>query len=109
NMIFVLSRTDPEAPKHRGITFLLVPMDQPGVEVRPIKMMSGDSEFNEVFFTDARCPAENVIGGVNNGWAVAMTLLGYERGEAATVLPIMFRAEYDRLVQRARVHRGGDA
>src|SRR5436190_533871 len=108
NWIFVLCRTEPTAAKHRGISFLLCPMDQPGVEVRPIKMLSGESEFNEVFFTDARCPAENVVGGVNNGWAVAMTLLGYERGESATVLPIMFRAEYDRLVRLARDYGRSD-
>ena len=77
-------------------------MDQPGVEVRPIKMISGECEFNEVFFTDARCPKENVVGGVNNGWAVAMTLLGYERGEAAATFPIRFRAELDRLVALAQ-------
>ncbi len=58
-------------------------MRQPGVEVRPIKMISGDSEFNEVFYTDATCPKENVVGGVNDGWRIAMTLLGFERGEAA--------------------------
>src|SRR5436305_1810469 len=98
NWIFVVCRTDPDAPKHRGISFLLCPMDQPGIEVRPIRMMSGESEFNEVFFTDARCPAGNVLGGVDNGWAVAMTLLGYERGESATVLPLRFREEYDRLL-----------
>ena len=109
NWIFVLCRTDPAAAKHRGITFLLCPMDQPGVEVRPIKMLSGESEFNEVFFTDARCPADNVVGGVNNGWAVGMTLLGYERGDSATVLPLLFRAEYDRLVRLARdCGRAGD-
>jgi hypothetical protein len=102
NWIFVLGRTDPTAPKHRGITFLLVPMDQPGVEVRPIKMISGESEFNEVFFTDARAPKGNVIGEVNGGWAVAMTLLGYERGEAAAVTPIRFRTELDRLVELAK-------
>jgi alkylation response protein AidB-like acyl-CoA dehydrogenase len=102
NMIFVLCRTDPTAPKHRGITFLLCPMDQPGVEVRPIKMLSGASEFNEVFFTDARCPAGNVVGQVNGGWAVAMTLLGYERGEASAVFPIRFRADLDRLIELAR-------
>ena len=102
NWIFVLARTDPDAAKHRGISFLLVPMDQPGVEVRPIEMLTGDSEFNEVFFTDARCPTENVVGGVNNGWPVAMTLLGYERGEAAATFPVMFRLEYDRLEQLAR-------
>ena len=107
--IFVLCRTDPTAPKHRGITFLLCPMDQPGVEVRPIKMISGDSEFNEVFFTDARCPKGDVIGEVNGGWAVAMTLLGYERGEAAAVMPIRFKADLDRLLDLARRYgRTGD-
>ena len=99
--IFVLTRTDPSAAKHKGITFLLVPMKQPGIEVRPIKMISGESEFNEVFFTDARTPRENVVGEVNGGWTVAMTLLGYERGEAAAVLPIRFRTELDRLVAMA--------
>jgi hypothetical protein len=100
--IFLLARTDPEAPKHKGISFLLVPMDQPGVEVRPIKMISGDSEFNEVFFTDATCPRGEVVGGVNNGWAVAMTLLGYERGASAATTPIRFQGELDRLVALAR-------
>ncbi len=102
NWIFVLARTDPEASKHKGITFLLVPMDQPGVEVRPIKMMTGLSEFNETFFTGARTPRANVVGAVNGGWGVAMTLLGYERGEAAATFPIMFRAELDRLFDLAR-------
>ena len=102
NHIFVLARTNPDAPKHKGITFLLVPMDQPGVEVRPITMMTGDAEFNEVFFTNARCPRENVVGEVHGGWPVAMTLLGYERGEAAAVFPIMFRMEFDRLVALVR-------
>lgn len=102
NWIFVLARTDPAATKHKGITFLLVPMDQPGVEVRPIRMISGESEFNEVFFTDARAPRENVVGEINGGWAVAMTLLGYERGEAAATVPIRFRTELDRLLELAR-------
>jgi alkylation response protein AidB-like acyl-CoA dehydrogenase len=100
--IFVLARTDPEAPKHKGISFLLVDMRQPGVEVRPIKMISGQSEFNEVYFTDAVCPKDEVVGGVNNGWAVAMTLLGFERGEAAATIPIRFQAELDRLIALAR-------
>jgi len=102
NWIFVLARTDPDAPKHEGITFLLVPMEQPGVEVRPIRMMTGLAEFNETFFTDARTPKDNVIGAPNAGWAVAMTLLGYERGEAAATFPIMFKAEIDRLLDLAR-------
>ncbi len=96
--IFTLARTDPDAPKHKGISFLLVDMDQPGIEVRPIKMISGDSEFNEVFYTDATCPKESVVGGVNDGWRVAMTLLGFERGEAAATMPIRFQAELDRLL-----------
>ncbi len=102
NWIFVLTRTDPTAAKHRGITFLLCPVDQPGVEVRPIKMITGEAEFNEVFFTDARTPAENVIGEPNGGWAVAMTLLGFERGEAAATTPVAFKGELDRLLALAR-------
>ena len=100
--IFVLCRTDFDAPKHRGISFLLVPMEQEGVEVRGIEMLTGDEDFNETFFTDAKCPKENVVGEVNGGWAVAMTLLGYERGEAAAIMPIMFRAEVDKLVELAK-------
>ncbi|HEY5664031.1 MAG TPA: acyl-CoA dehydrogenase family protein [Ilumatobacter sp.] len=100
--IFTLARTEPDAPKHKGISFLLVDMRQPGIEVRPIRMISGDSEFNEVFYTDATCPKENVVGGVNDGWRVAMTLLGFERGEAAATLPIRFQAELDRLFVMAK-------
>lgn len=100
--IFTLARTDPDAPKHKGISFLLVDMRQPGIEVRPIKMISGESEFNEVFYTDATCPKENVVGGVNEGWRVAMALLGYERGEAAATQPIRFQAEVDRLLLLAK-------
>jgi alkylation response protein AidB-like acyl-CoA dehydrogenase len=100
--IFTLARTDPDAPKHKGISFLLVDMRQPGIEVRPIKMISGESEFNEVFYTDAVVPKENVVGGINNGWAVAMGLLGFERGEAAATSPIRFQAELDRLLILAK-------
>ena len=100
--IFTLARTDPDAPKHKGISFLLVDMRQPGIEVRPIKMISGESEFNEVFYTDATCPKDDVVGGVNEGWRVAMTLLGYERGEAAATQPIRFQAEVDRLLLLAK-------
>jgi alkylation response protein AidB-like acyl-CoA dehydrogenase len=64
-------------------------------------MLNGDSEFNEVFYTDAVCPKDNVVGGVNNGWAVAMTLLGFERGESAATMPIRFQAEIDRLLMLA--------
>ena len=102
NWIFVLVRTNPQAPPHRGISMLLVPMDQDGVEVRPIRNMGGEVDFNEVYFTDARCPKDNVLGEVDNGWRVAMTLLGFERGEAAATLPIMFRSELERLFDLAR-------
>jgi alkylation response protein AidB-like acyl-CoA dehydrogenase len=100
--IFTLARTDPDAPRHKGISFILVDMRQPGIEVRPIKMISGESEFNEVFYTDAVAPKGEVIGGVNNGWAVAMTSLGFERGEAAAVSPIRYQAELDRLLLMAK-------
>ena len=100
--IFTLVRTDPDAPKHKGISFILVDMRQPGIEVRPIKMISGESEFNEIFYTDATAPKDEVVGGVNNGWAVAMTLLGYERGEAAATVPIRYQAELDRLLVLAK-------
>ncbi|MDP1818703.1 MAG: acyl-CoA dehydrogenase family protein [Acidimicrobiales bacterium] len=102
NWIFVLARTSPDAPKHKGITFFLVPMDQPGIEVRPIKEMTGHALFNETFFTDARTAKENVIGEVDEGWAVANTLLGFERGGRATVMSISYRKELDALIELAR-------
>jgi len=102
NWIFVLARTDPTAPRHRGITFLLVPLHQPGIEIRPIPMLSKAREFNETFFTGARTAAANVVGAVDAGWGVAMTLLGHERGEEAATNPVMFRKELDRLIELAR-------
>jgi alkylation response protein AidB-like acyl-CoA dehydrogenase len=102
NWIFVLARTDADAPRHKGITFIMCPMDQPGVEVRPIEMISGESEFNEVFFTDARAPRDHIIGQVNDGWRVAMALLGFERGKDAATASIGFRNELDRLFEYAK-------
>jgi alkylation response protein AidB-like acyl-CoA dehydrogenase len=107
NWIFLLARTDPAAPRHKGISFLLCPLDQPGIDVRPIRQLGGEPEFNEVFFTDARTPAQHVVGPVNAGWSVAMSLLGHERGEEAATNPILFRAELDRLFALAR-ERGRD-
>lgn len=75
----LLARTDWEAPKHRGITMFVLPMDQPGVEVRPLVQMTGISEFNEVFLTEARVPRDWVVGEINGGWATAVALLGHER------------------------------
>jgi len=108
NRMFLLARTDQAAAKNHGITFLLLDMDQPGVDVRPIRAMSGDSEFNEVFLAGATTPADDVVGEVNGGWAVASTLLGLERGEEAAINPILFRAELDRLLGMAR-ERGRSA
>jgi alkylation response protein AidB-like acyl-CoA dehydrogenase len=102
NWIFVLARTDPQAAKHQGITFFLVPMDQPGVTVRPIRKMGGAPDFNEVFFDGARTSIDHVVGRVNDGWAVANSLLGLERGDEAATNPVQFRAEFDRLVRMAR-------
>ena len=94
-------------PKHAGISYLLVPMKQPGVEVRPIEQIDGSAEFNEVFFTNVRCPKDNVIGGVNNGWKVAMTTLGFERGTSATTGHRRFQKEFDEILKAAR-ERGKD-
>jgi alkylation response protein AidB-like acyl-CoA dehydrogenase len=84
DFIFMLARTNPTAAKHRGISYLLVPARQPGIEIRPIVQPDGTAGFNEVLFTDARCPADYVVGGVDNGWSVAMSTLGFERGTSAT-------------------------
>ena len=100
--IFVLCRTDPDAPKHKGISYLLCPMDQPGIEVRPIEQVDGSAEFAEVFFTDARCPKDNVVGGVNEGWKVAMTTLGFERGTSATTGYRRFEKELEVVLDIAR-------
>ncbi|MFJ3171695.1 acyl-CoA dehydrogenase family protein [Streptomyces roseus] len=94
---FVLARTEPGSRRHRGLSFLLVRMDQPGrVEVRPIRQMSGTSEFNEVFFDGA--VAAEVVGGEGNGWTVAMGLLALERGVSTLVQQIGFAAELERVV-----------
>jgi alkylation response protein AidB-like acyl-CoA dehydrogenase len=98
---FLLTRTDPEAPKHKGISYLLVPMRQPGVEVRGITQPDGTAEFCEVFFTDARCPRDNVVGGVNNGWKVANSTLAFERGQSATTGYRRFEDEFNLLVEQA--------
>ena len=100
---FVVCRTDPEAqPKHRGISYLLVPMDQPGVEVRPIVQMTGDAEFSETFFSDARTAAENIVGDVNGGWAVAMGTLAFERGASTLGQQMLFQNELDHIIAAAK-------
>jgi alkylation response protein AidB-like acyl-CoA dehydrogenase len=101
---FVLARTDPDVKKQAGISYLLVPMQQDGVEVRGIVQPDGTDEFNEVFFDGARCPKENVLGGVNNGWTVANSTLGFERGMSATTGHRRFEEEHRLLVEQARAN-----
>ncbi len=80
DMIFCLVRTEPDAPKHEGISYIVFPMDTPGIEVRPLQTMTGTPSFNEVFFTDVRVPQANVVGGRGQGWVVANSTLKHERG-----------------------------
>ena len=80
DMCFILVRTEPEAPKHRGISYLLMPMDAAGIDIRPLVTMTGDATFNEVFLTDVRFPAKNIVGARGEGWRVANVTLKYERG-----------------------------
>ncbi|MFH8794965.1 acyl-CoA dehydrogenase family protein [Streptomyces sp. NPDC017941] len=99
---FVLARTEPGSHRHHGLSLLLVPMDQPGrVEVRPIRQLTGTSEFNEVFFDGARARGDHVVGGAGNGWRVAMGLLGFERGVSTLAQQIGFAQELDGIVREA--------
>ena len=100
--VFVLCRTDRDAPKHKGLSYLLVPMDQPGIEIRPIMQITGHSEFNETFFDGARTAADNVIGGVNGGWRVAMGTLAFERGASTLGQQLAFENELTEITRRAR-------
>jgi hypothetical protein len=100
--IFLLARTEPDEPRHKGISYLLVPMRQPGVEVRPIEQLDGAAEFSEVFFTDARAPADVVVGGRGNGWTVAMTTLGFERGVSSSMSHQRFEKELAGIIDLAR-------
>lgn len=106
---FLLARTDPSSSRHRGISYLLVPMDQPGVTVHPVAQPDGTRGFNRVVFDRARCEADHVVGGEGNGWRVAMTTLGFERATSATTGYHRFRAELDELVASAqRLGRADD-
>ncbi|MET8856996.1 acyl-CoA dehydrogenase family protein [Streptomyces sp. NPDC004579] len=99
---FVLARTEPGSVRHRGLSFLLVAMDQPGrVEVRPIRQLTGTSDFNEVFFDGAVARAGHVVGGEGEGWRVAMSLLGFERGVSTLAQQIGFAEELGRVLRAA--------
>jgi len=107
--IFVLARTEPGSFAHRGLSYLLVPMDQPGIGLRPITQITGDCEFNETFFDDAVTDADLVVGDVGAGWRVAMGTLGFERGASTLGQQMSFRAEFDDLLAAAAAcGRSGD-
>jgi len=99
---FVLARTDPDSRDHHGLSFLLVPMDQPGIKVQPIQQITGTSEFNEVFFDDAEAEASCMIGAPGDGWKIAMALLGFERGVSTLGQQMQFQNELDEVIRLAK-------
>jgi alkylation response protein AidB-like acyl-CoA dehydrogenase len=102
DFMMLLARTDPNAPKHKGITYFLLDMKTPGVTVKPLKQMTGDAEFNEIFFDNVRVHESQVLGGVNNGWSVGLTTLMYERLALGFGLQVRLRITMDQLVEMAR-------
>ena len=108
---FAVVRTDPDVPKHKGLTYLLVDMRSPGVSVRPLKQMTGESEFNEVIFQDVTVPVENVVGKINGGWDIAIATLMFERGTLGASLQITFKRQIERLIALSKTirHNGGTA
>jgi alkylation response protein AidB-like acyl-CoA dehydrogenase len=100
--IFTIVRTEPGSERHKGLSMMLIDMDQAGVEARPLKQMSGASEFGEVFFTDARVPTKDCLGEIGAGWRTAMLLLSFERGASGVGQYTEFRRQYDEIVAEAR-------
>ncbi len=98
----LLVRTDPSLPKHRGLSYLLVDVKTPGVTVKPLRQMTGSAEFNEMFFEDVRVPRHNLLGGLNNGWQVAMTTLANERGTMSLAMAARFFMTYNEMVNMCR-------
>ena len=99
---FVIARTDADSVGHKGLGFFLVAMDQPGIDVRPIEQLTGTSEFNEVFFDEAQCGAEDIVGAPGDGWKVAMGLLAFERGVSTLGQQMLFQNELDEIVRVAK-------
>ena len=108
DMCMLLVRTDPNAPKHRGLSYLLVEMRSPGITVKPLRQMTGESEFNEMFFDEVRVPRANLLGPLNEGWRVATTTLMNERGTSALATVMRYRIVFDEIVDLARsTYRNG--
>ncbi|MGW2341359.1 acyl-CoA dehydrogenase family protein [Streptomyces sp. NPDC001661] len=105
---FVIARTEPGSVRHHGLSYLLVPLDQPGVDIRPITQLTGTSEFNEVFFDGARTAASNIVGAPGEGWKVAMATLGFERGVSTLGQQVGLRRELETLTDLARRNGGAD-
>jgi alkylation response protein AidB-like acyl-CoA dehydrogenase len=105
DFVFVLARTDLAEKGHKGLGFFLVPMNQPGVTIRPITQLTGTAEFNEVFFDDALCSSDDIVGEPGQGWKIAMGLLGFERGVSTLGQQMLFQTELDEVVRIAR-HNG---
>ena len=99
--VFVIARAEEGSQGRNGLVFLLVELDQPGIEIRPIKQMSGSAEFNELFFNEARCHKDDMLGGVGDGWKIAMALLGFERGASTLGQQMIFKNELDRIIETA--------
>jgi alkylation response protein AidB-like acyl-CoA dehydrogenase len=105
---FVLARTEPGSSRHHGLSYLLVPMRQDGIEVRPIRQITGGAEFNEVFFDGARTPADHIVGRPGDGWRIAMSTLRYERGVSTLGQQLGFRRELDAIIAHARASGAAD-
>ena len=102
DFVFVLARVDKDSQRHHGLGFFLVALDQPGVTIRPINQLTGTAEFNEVYFDDAVCGTDDMVGGPGDGWKVAMGLLGFERGVSTLGQQMLFQTELDEIIRIAR-------
>ncbi|HJV29811.1 MAG TPA: acyl-CoA dehydrogenase family protein, partial [Gaiellaceae bacterium] len=105
----LLARSDPDSERHAGLTYVIVDMHAPGVEVRPLRQITGEAEFNEIFLTDAKVPKENLLGEIGGGWQVAMTTLLHERGTLGFALSGVLEAQVQKVVALAKQRNGHDA
>jgi len=104
DFVFVLARVDRDSVGHRGLGFFLVALDQPGVTIRPINQLTGTAEFNEVYFDEAVCAVDDIVGAPGDGWKVAMALLGYERGVSTLGQQMLFQTELDEIIRLATLN-----